>query len=141
MPYKFEENELLKLLIRAYDEGNCGFLDLAESVAEKIIGENKDKYCEDKSYSYMANYEAMSTTPTIIPPTSPFAYDPTFTPPPYTTPPPYNADVFPGSITISNGWTGEVNVANIQVDNLVDHNSNQVGTDVGSIIRRTPLLT
>ena len=49
MSYKFKKDELLKLLIRAYDEGNCGFLDLAESVAEKLIEENKDKYEEEIS--------------------------------------------------------------------------------------------
>lgn len=37
MPYKFEREELVKLLIRAYNEGNCGFLDLSESVAEQLI--------------------------------------------------------------------------------------------------------
>jgi len=41
--YKFEKEELLQLLVRAYNEGNCGFLDLAESVAEKLIKESEDR--------------------------------------------------------------------------------------------------
>jgi hypothetical protein len=52
MPYKFDRDELLKLLMRAYEEGNCGYLDLSESVAEKLIEENEDKYSEIRKHQY-----------------------------------------------------------------------------------------
>ena len=52
MPYKFEREELVGLLMRAYEEGNCGFLDLSESVAEKLIEENEDKYFEVSKPKY-----------------------------------------------------------------------------------------
>ena len=41
MSYRFEKEELFSLLVRAYNEGNCGFLDSAESVAAKLIEELK----------------------------------------------------------------------------------------------------
>ena len=47
MPYTFEKNELLKLLMQAYEEGNCGFLDLAESVADRLIEENEVHFIPD----------------------------------------------------------------------------------------------
>lgn len=62
MPYKFEKDELLKLLIRVYNEGNCGFLDLAESVSEKLIEENNDKYFEHTPY-----VSSFSCNPDIFP--------------------------------------------------------------------------
>lgn len=102
MPYKFDKDDLLKLLMRAYDEGNCGFLDLSESVAEKLIAENADKYFE-----------------TVLACQTPSVYT-------------YNPDVFPGSVIINNEWTEGVNIGNISLNNnnLTVSNSNQMEVNV-----------
>ena len=55
MLYQIDHEETLKLLIDAYDEGNHGFMDLAECTAEEIIAKVADKF----------KYE---------PPTSPFGF-------------------------------------------------------------------
>lgn len=78
MPYKFEREELLQLLIRAYDEGNYGFLDLAESVAEKLVEESENKY-EEKSVDILPSHtftinnvlnNAFNPTPSTLQPST-----------------------------------------------------------------------
>lgn len=99
MPYKFEKEDLLKLLIRAYDEGNYGFLDLSESVAEKLIEENQDKF-EEEFKGILPNWptDNMPTINDVLNPRPSMIQFPEITMPSYT--PSYT--VTPGdSFTIS----------------------------------------